>query len=97
MAEPQAGHQAGHYHLHGMTVRRHGHWADTPRRRQSLPAHHGLEPALGRARGQVQEQVLELAQAQAQAQVLVRVRATVPTTMLVLALVQAQQAAGSPR
>ena len=94
MAEPQAGHQAGHYHLHGMTVRRHGHWADTPRRRQSLPAHHGLQLALGRAQGQEQvlEQVLELAQAQVRG-VRVRVQAMVP----VLALVQAQQAAGSPR
>ena len=77
-----------------MTVRRHGHWADTPRRRQSLPAHHGLQLALGRAQGQEQvlEQVLELAQAQVRG-----VRVRVPTTMLVLALVQAQQAAGSPR
>ena len=38
------------------------------------------------------EQVLELAQAQVRG-----VRVRVPTTMLVLALVQAQQAAGSPR
>ena len=77
-----------------MTVRRHGHWADTPRQHQSLPAHHGLQPVLGRAQGQeqVQEQVLELAQAQVRG-----VRVRVPTTMLVLALVQAQQAAGSPR
>ena len=77
-----------------MTVRRHGHWADTPRQHQSLPAHHGLQPVLGRAQGQeqVQEQVLELAQAQVRG-VRVRVQAMVP----VLALVQAQQAAGSPR
>ena len=77
-----------------MTVRRHGHWADTPRQHQSLPAHHGLQPVLGRAQGQEQvlEQVLELAQAQVRG-----VRVRVPTTMLVLALVQAQQAAGSPR
>jgi len=76
-------------------VRRHGRWADPPRRRQSLPAHHGLEPALGRARGQVQEQVLELELAQAQAQVRVRVR--VQAMVPVLALVQAQQAVVSPR
>ena len=80
-----------------MTVRRHGHWADTPRQHQSLPAHHGLQPVLGRAQGQEQvlEQVLELAQAQVRVRVRVRVR--VQAMVPVLALVQAQQAAGSPR